>query len=95
MNFSLLESFACVFPVDASQDSTPSPKASNNCESNFVNGKEMKSRVNTIVDFTRQHIASQLEVTVWAPRLPLQIEISDMELSQVKGWRVPVASSRR
>ncbi|XP_077015668.1 transmembrane protein 132B isoform X2 [Tamandua tetradactyla] len=70
-------------------------KVSNNCESIFVNGKEMKSKVDTIVNFTHQHFTSQLEVTVWAPRLPLQIEISDTELSQVKGWRVPVASSRR
>ncbi|XP_058512622.1 transmembrane protein 132B [Ochotona princeps] len=70
-------------------------KVSNNCDSIFVNGKEMKSRVDTIVNFTHQHFTSQLEVTVWAPRLPLQIEISDTELSQIKGWRIPVASNRR
>ncbi|XP_037672601.1 transmembrane protein 132B isoform X2 [Choloepus didactylus] len=70
-------------------------KVANNCESIFVNGKEMKSKVDTIVNFTHQHFTSQLEVTVWAPRLPLQIEISDTELSQIKGWRIPVASSRR
>ena len=55
----------------------------------------MKSKVDTIVNFTHQHFTSQLEVTVWAPRLPLQVEISDTELSQVKGWRIPVASNRR
>ncbi|XP_058137201.1 transmembrane protein 132B isoform X2 [Dasypus novemcinctus] len=70
-------------------------KVSNNCDSVFVNGKEMKSKVDTIVNFTHQHFTSQLEVTVWAPRLPLQIEISDPELSQIKGWRIPVAPSRR
>ncbi|XP_012518854.1 PREDICTED: transmembrane protein 132B [Propithecus coquereli] len=70
-------------------------KVSNNCDSVFVNGKEMKSKVDTIVNFTHQHFTSQFEVTVWAPRLPLQIEISDTELSQVKGWRIPVASNRR
>lgn len=61
----------------------------------FVNGKEMRGRVDTPVSFTHQHFTAQLEVTVWAPRLPLQIEISDTELSQVKGWRVPVAPNRR
>ncbi|XP_032287501.1 transmembrane protein 132B [Phoca vitulina] len=55
----------------------------------------MKSKVDTTVNFTHQHFTSQLEVTVWAPRLPLQIEISDTELSQIKGWRIPVASNRR
>ncbi|KAG8515002.1 Transmembrane protein 132B, partial [Galemys pyrenaicus] len=70
-------------------------KVSNTCDSIFVNGKEMKSKVDTIVNFTHQHFTSQLEVTVWAPRLPLQIEISDTELSQIKGWRVPVAANRR
>ncbi|XP_048196674.1 transmembrane protein 132B [Perognathus longimembris pacificus] len=70
-------------------------KVSNTCDSIFVNGKEMKSKVDTIVNFTHQHFTSQVEFTVWAPRLPLQIEISDTELSQIKGWRIPVASNRR
>ncbi|XP_077317946.1 transmembrane protein 132B [Lithobates pipiens] len=70
-------------------------KVSDNCDSVFVNGKEMKSKVDTIVNFTYQHITTQLEVTVWAPRLPLQIEISDTELSQIKGWRIPVSVNKR
>ena len=36
------------------------------------------------VNFTRQ-----LEVTVWAPRLPLQVEVPDVELGQIKGGRIP------
>ncbi|KAM8960734.1 transmembrane protein 132B [Pelodytes ibericus] len=70
-------------------------KVSVSCDSIFVNGKEMKSKVDTIVNFTYQHITTQLEVTVWAPRLPLQIEISDTELSQIKGWRTPVNINKR
>ncbi|XP_076779085.1 transmembrane protein 132B [Arvicanthis niloticus] len=70
-------------------------KVSNTCDSIFVNGKEMKSKVGTIVNFTHQHFTSQVEITVWVPRLPLQIEISDTELSQIKGWRIPVVSNRR
>ncbi|VTJ72882.1 Hypothetical predicted protein, partial [Marmota monax] len=70
-------------------------KVSNNCDSIFVNGKEIKSKVDKIVNFTHQHFISLVEVTVWAPRLPLQVEISDTELSQIKGWRIPVASNRR
>ncbi|XP_061458973.1 transmembrane protein 132B [Rhineura floridana] len=70
-------------------------KVSDNCDTIFVNGKEMKSKVDTIVNFTYQHFTTQLEVTVWVPRLPLQIEISDTELSQIKGWRIPVTSNKR
>lgn len=33
----------------------PSPKVSNTCDSIFVNGKEMKSKVGTIFNFTHQH----------------------------------------
>ncbi|XP_059883858.1 transmembrane protein 132B isoform X2 [Delphinus delphis] len=73
----------------------PLAMVSNGCDSIFANGKEMKSKVDTIVNFTHQHFTSQLEVTVWAPRLPLQVDISDTELSQIKGWRIPVASNRR
>uniref|UniRef100_A0A803TJF9 Transmembrane protein 132B n=1 Tax=Anolis carolinensis TaxID=28377 RepID=A0A803TJF9_ANOCA len=70
-------------------------KVSDNCNAIFVNGKEMKSKVDTIVNFTYQHFTTQLEITVWVPRLPLQIEISDTELSQIKGWRIPVTSNKR
>ncbi|NXW96046.1 T132B protein, partial [Larus smithsonianus] len=70
-------------------------KVSDRCDSIFVNGKEMKSKVDTIVNFTYQHFTTQLEVTVWVPRLPLQIEISDTELSQIKGWRIPVSANKR
>ncbi|XP_077164419.1 transmembrane protein 132B isoform X1 [Paroedura picta] len=70
-------------------------KVSDNCDAIFVNGKEMKSKVGTLVNFTFQHLTAQLEVTVWVPRLPLQIEISDTELSQIKGWRIPVTTNKR
>ncbi|XP_077015434.1 transmembrane protein 132C [Tamandua tetradactyla] len=70
-------------------------KVSSRCDYIFVNGKEVKGKADAVVDFTYQHLRAPLRVAVWAPRLPLQIEVSDAELSQVKGWRVPIASSRR
>ncbi|XP_045697159.1 transmembrane protein 132B isoform X2 [Phyllostomus hastatus] len=82
-------------PVECASADEDVVKVSADCDSVFVNGKEMKGRVGTTVSFTHQHFTAQLEVTVWAPRLPLQIEVSDTELSQVKGWRVPVAPNRR
>ncbi|XP_046494677.1 transmembrane protein 132C [Equus quagga] len=70
-------------------------KVSDRCDYVFVNGKEMKGKVETVVNFTYQHLSAPLHVTVWAPRLPLQIEVSDTELSQIKGWRVPIVASKR
>uniref|UniRef100_A0A8C3V9K5 Transmembrane protein 132C n=1 Tax=Catharus ustulatus TaxID=91951 RepID=A0A8C3V9K5_CATUS len=70
-------------------------KVSDRCDYVFVNGKEMKGKVNALVNFTYQYLSAPLHITVWVPRLPLQIDISDTELSQIKGWRVPVVSNKR
>uniref|UniRef100_A0A8C3IM64 T132D protein n=1 Tax=Chrysemys picta bellii TaxID=8478 RepID=A0A8C3IM64_CHRPI len=75
--------------------SFPFLQVSDRCDYVFVNGKEMKGKVNVIVNFTYQHLTAPLEMTVWVPRLPLQIEISDTELNQIKGWRVPIISNKR
>ncbi|XP_011477721.1 transmembrane protein 132C [Oryzias latipes] len=68
-------------------------KVSDRCDYIFVNGKEMKGKVKMMVNFTYGYLSAQLELSVWIPRLPLQIEVSDAELSQIKGWRVPIIST--
>uniref|UniRef100_A0AAQ5XA46 Uncharacterized protein n=1 Tax=Amphiprion ocellaris TaxID=80972 RepID=A0AAQ5XA46_AMPOC len=74
----------------------PLAMVSDRCDYVFVNGKEMKGKVKMMVNFTYGYLSAQLELNVWIPRLPLQIEVSDTELSQIKGWRVPiVATSQR
>lgn len=47
------------------------------------------------VTFNYEHLSAPLEMTVWVPKLPLHIELSDARLSQVKGWRVPILPDRR
>lgn len=71
----------------------PPMQVSERCDYVFVNGKEMKGRVRMMVNFTYGYLSTQLELSVWIPRLPLQIEVSDTELSQIKGWRVPVVAA--
>uniref|UniRef100_A0AAQ4NY85 Transmembrane protein 132C n=1 Tax=Gasterosteus aculeatus aculeatus TaxID=481459 RepID=A0AAQ4NY85_GASAC len=68
----------------------PLAMVSDRCDYVFVNGKEMKGKVKMTVNFTYGHLSAQLELNVWIPRLPLQIEVSDTELSQIRGWRVPI-----
>uniref|UniRef100_A0A665WWG0 Transmembrane protein 132C n=1 Tax=Echeneis naucrates TaxID=173247 RepID=A0A665WWG0_ECHNA len=55
----------------------------------------MRGRKSLAVNFTYLHLSAQLELTVWVPKLPLQIDVSDTELSQVKGWRVPIITNKR
>ncbi|KAF6729968.1 Transmembrane protein 132D [Oryzias melastigma] len=70
-------------------------KVSDRCDYVFLNGKEIKGKVKMVVNFTYSYLSAQLELNVWMPQLPLQIELSDSELSQIKSWRVPILTSKR
>uniref|UniRef100_A0A672KEF5 Transmembrane protein 132C n=1 Tax=Sinocyclocheilus grahami TaxID=75366 RepID=A0A672KEF5_SINGR len=70
-------------------------KVSERCDYVYVNGKEMCGRVRMMVNFTYSYLSAQLEVSVWMPRLPLQIEMSDPELSQIRSWKVPVDATNQ
>lgn len=70
-------------------------QVSPNCDEVLVNGKEMRGRQSLVVNFSYLHLSAQLQLTVWVPKLPLQIDVSDTELSQVKGWRVPIITNKR
>lgn len=85
------------FVTDSSTDILfPLPiQVSDRCDYVFVNGKETKGKVKMTVNFTYSYMSAQLELNVWIPRLPLQIEVSDTELNQIKSWRVPIVNSKR
>uniref|UniRef100_A0A8C4Y6Z6 Transmembrane protein 132E n=1 Tax=Gopherus evgoodei TaxID=1825980 RepID=A0A8C4Y6Z6_9SAUR len=70
-------------------------KVSSSCDYVFVSGKETRGSMNARVTFSYEHLSALLEMTVWVPKLPLHIELSDPRLSQVKGWRVPILPDRR
>uniref|UniRef100_A0A8D0HSV0 Transmembrane protein 132E n=1 Tax=Sphenodon punctatus TaxID=8508 RepID=A0A8D0HSV0_SPHPU len=70
-------------------------KVSSSCDYVFVSGKESRGSMNAGVSFSYEHLSALLEMTVWVPKLPLHIELSDPRLSQVKGWRVPILPDRR
>ncbi|KAM4699603.1 transmembrane protein 132E [Discoglossus pictus] len=65
-------------------------KVSSSCDYVFVSGKETRGSMNAQAMFTYEHLSAPLEMTVWVPKLPLVIELSDNKLSQVKGWRIPI-----
>ncbi|KAM8999170.1 transmembrane protein 132E isoform X2 [Sarcophilus harrisii] len=70
-------------------------KVSSSCDYVFVSGKESRGSMNARVTFRYDILSAPLEMTVWVPKLPLHIELSDARLSQVKGWRVPILPDRR
>ncbi|XP_052447845.1 transmembrane protein 132E isoform X2 [Carassius gibelio] len=70
-------------------------KVSMNCDYVFVNGKETRGSMNARVIFSYEHLSAPLELTVWVPKLPLKVELSDNKLSFIKGWRVPILPDRR
>uniref|UniRef100_A0A3B3VDT8 Transmembrane protein 132D-like n=1 Tax=Poecilia latipinna TaxID=48699 RepID=A0A3B3VDT8_9TELE len=70
-------------------------QVSERCNYVFVNGKESKGKSKVMINFTYGFLSAQLEMSVWMPRLPLLIDIADPELSQIKGWRVPVTTGNK
>uniref|UniRef100_A0A668AT61 Transmembrane protein 132C n=1 Tax=Myripristis murdjan TaxID=586833 RepID=A0A668AT61_9TELE len=70
-------------------------KVSERCDYVYVNGKETRGKSRVSLNFTYSFLSSQLEMSVWMPRLPLLIDVADPELSQIKGWRVPVTAGNR
>ncbi|KAJ0057220.1 hypothetical protein NL108_002162, partial [Boleophthalmus pectinirostris] len=70
-------------------------KVSESCDYVYVDGTETMGRSSVMVNFTYGFLNAQLEMRVWMPRLPMTIQIADPELSQIKGWRVPITTGSR
>ncbi|XP_040014268.1 transmembrane protein 132C isoform X2 [Xiphias gladius] len=70
-------------------------KVSEGCDYVYVNGRETRGKDRVMLNFTYGFLSAQLEMSVWMPKLPLLIDVADPELSQIKGWRVPVTTGNR
>ncbi|XP_053195427.1 transmembrane protein 132D [Scomber japonicus] len=70
-------------------------KVSERCDYVYVNGKETRGKSRVMLNFTYGFLSTQLEMSVWMPNLSLRIDVADPELSQIKGWRVPVTTGNR
>ncbi|XP_006911301.1 transmembrane protein 132A isoform X2 [Pteropus alecto] len=64
-------------------------QVSETCDAVFVSGKESQGAQGVRVDFWWRRLRASLRLTVWAPLLPLRVELTDTTLEQVRGWRVP------
>lgn len=59
----------------------------------YVNGTETRGANPALLNFSYSFLSAQLQLSVWTPRLPLLIRVSDPELNQIRGWRVPLGSA--
>lgn len=70
------------------------PQVADGCDAVFVGGKESRGARGARVDFWSRRLHASLLFTVWAPLLPLRIQLGDTTLEQVRGWRLPGATER-
>ncbi|CAM9487478.1 unnamed protein product [Bubo scandiacus] len=64
-------------------------QVSDACDAVFVGGKESRGARGARVDFWARRLHASLRFTVWAPLLPLRVQLGDTTLEQVRGWRLP------
>ncbi|XP_061417203.1 LOW QUALITY PROTEIN: transmembrane protein 132C-like [Lethenteron reissneri] len=70
-------------------------KVSAGCEYVYVNGKERQGSTRARVHVSYEHMRASLDLTVWMPKLPLQIQISDNILNPINGWQTLGPSTGR
>ncbi|XP_019619270.1 PREDICTED: transmembrane protein 132E-like [Branchiostoma belcheri] len=58
----------------------------------YLDGTEMRGSQHATIIVSYADVFTELNFTVWMPELPLTVELSDTRLSQIKGWKVALAS---
>ncbi|XP_044755298.1 transmembrane protein 132E [Coccinella septempunctata] len=64
-------------------------KVSSSCSSVYVDGSEARGSVNGSVLVKYGTYTGLARFTVWMPEFPLELQVADFKLSQIKSWRVP------
>ncbi|XP_072943476.1 transmembrane protein 132E isoform X1 [Epargyreus clarus] len=63
-------------------------KVSSSCSSVYVDGSEIRGSSNASVIVKYGTYTGLARFTVWMPEYPLEIDVDDSRLSQIKGWKV-------
>ncbi|NXV63875.1 T132A protein, partial [Molothrus ater] len=64
-------------------------QVSDSCDLVFVGGKESRGARGARVDFWVRRLRAELSFSVWAPLLPLRVQLGDPILEQLRGWKLP------
>ena len=62
---------------------------SSSCTSVYLDGSEVRGSTNATFTARYGNVESTSSVTVWVPELPLDIQVEDVKLNAVHGWKVP------
>ncbi|KAI8435139.1 hypothetical protein MSG28_003516 [Choristoneura fumiferana] len=63
-------------------------KVSSSCSSVYVDGSEIRGSSNASVIVKYGTYTGLARFTVWMPEYPLEVEVDNRRLSQIKGWKV-------
>uniref|UniRef100_A0A1B6D587 Transmembrane protein 132E n=2 Tax=Clastoptera arizonana TaxID=38151 RepID=A0A1B6D587_9HEMI len=69
-------------------------KVSSSCSSVYVDGTELRGSWNASVLVKYGTYTGLARFTVWMPEFPLEVNVADFRLSQIKSWRVPAEHFR-
>uniref|UniRef100_A0A8U8B7V4 Uncharacterized protein n=1 Tax=Geospiza parvula TaxID=87175 RepID=A0A8U8B7V4_GEOPR len=69
-------------------------QVSDSCDLVFVGGKESRGARGARVDFWVRRLRAELSFSVWAPLLPLRVQLGDPILEQLRGWKLPGGPDR-
>ncbi|KAK4874990.1 hypothetical protein RN001_011412 [Aquatica leii] len=64
-------------------------KVSSSCSSVYVDGSEARGSVNGSVLVKYGTYTGLARFTVWMPEFPLDLQVLDVRLSQIKSWKIP------
>ncbi|NXA68059.1 T132A protein, partial [Mohoua ochrocephala] len=76
-------------PVGCESSDKQVLQVSDSCDLVFVGGKESRGARGARVDFWARRLRAELSFSVWAPLLPLRVQLGDPVLEQLRGWRLP------
>ncbi|KAL1450920.1 hypothetical protein WDU94_003231 [Cyamophila willieti] len=63
-------------------------KVSSSCSSVYVDGTEMRGSSNASILVRYDSYSGLAQFTIWMPEFPLDIQVGDTKLSQIKGWKI-------
>jgi Transmembrane protein family 132 len=62
---------------------------SSSCTSVYLDGSEVRGSTNATFTARYGNVESTSSVTVWVPELPLDIQVEDVKLNAIHGWKAP------
>ena len=68
-------------------------QVTSSCTSVYVDGSEPRGALEASIDVKYGSFSGNEKFTVWMPKVPMNIELGDTKLSQVKSWRIPSDTS--